>query len=326
MQIDVHTHFFPPEYVAEVEAHPGAASVTTDAQGRRLLHYAGDYNVVVGGHVDIDVRLRAMDAAGIDQQVLTMTTPGTHVEQTRRGVRLARLVNEALAEVGRRYPQRFAALATLPLQSVRASVRELEYAVTSLGLRGAMLFSNVNGTPLWDRRFWPLYAKAEELDVPLLIHPTTPGHFRGADPYRLVPLIWFCADTAAAAAGLVLAGVYEDFPRLKIVLGHLGGVLPYLAERVERGWTAYEECRRHVRRTPVEHFKRMYYDTVNFDPLALRLAYDWAGPSRLLLGSDYPHQIGDLNRCAPAIASLRIPERAKRQILGENARALFRLA
>ena len=324
MKIDVHTHYFPPEYIDEVERHSGgAAHVTRDAHGQALLHYAGDYNVIAPGHISLEQRLQDMDRASVDMQIITMTTPGTHVEEPKRGLELAQLANDALAKAAHDHPERLRAMATLPLQDPAGSVQEFERAVRDLGLRGAMVFSNVNGTPLWDRRYWPLYEKAAELDAPILVHPTTPANFQGEDTYRLVPLIGFCTDTTMAAAGLVFEGLYEEFPNIKIILSHLGGALPYLAERIERGWVAYAECKVHLKSNPVEHFKRMYLDTVSFDPNALMCAAGFSGADHLMLGSDYPHQIGDLNRCVPAIEALPLSDDDKERIFERNARELF---
>ena len=324
MKIDIHNHYFPPAYVDDIEARPGVATVTMGDKGYRHLNYAGDYNVIAEGHVSLDARIGEMNAAGVDMQVLTLTTPGPHVEESRRGVALARLVNDRLAEGVAAHPRRFVALATLPMQDASASVAELDRAVSDLGLRGAMVFSNVNGKPLWAKDFWPIWEKAEALGVPILVHPTTPSPIpAGMDEWRLVPLIGFCADTSVAAAGLVFSGVMDAFPGLRIVLSHLGGAIAYLAERIERGWSIYPESRQHVRGNPIEYFQRMDIDTVSFSKHALMCAYEFHGAQHMMLGSDYPHQIGDLHRCVPAIEALPISDAEKELIYGENAKAAF---
>jgi predicted TIM-barrel fold metal-dependent hydrolase len=172
--IDFHNHFYPGAYIEELKREKGYASVSVDPQGRLLIHYTGDYNVVVGPHIDLEHRLRDMDRTGIDMQVLTLTTPGVEREAPERGVKLARLTNDGFAEIIDDHPDRFTALATLPLQDSEAAVEELERAVTELGLRGAMLLSNVNGKPLDAKEFGPVLEKAVKLDVPLYIHPRSP--------------------------------------------------------------------------------------------------------------------------------------------------------
>src|SRR5579863_10624725 len=160
--IDVHNHYYPPSYIAALQSGSSNVSITIDADGNPLLHYPGDYNVAVRGHRDIDYRAGVLAQAGVDTQVISLTTPGTHVESPANAARLASLVNDAFAEVVRTHHGKFVALATLPLNDPAASVKEFERACDQLGFRGAMLFSNINGVALADERFWPLYEAANE--------------------------------------------------------------------------------------------------------------------------------------------------------------------
>ncbi len=323
--VDFHNHYYPPAYLDALRAGPTSVQVTVDAEGNPRLHYPGDYNIVVRGHRDIGFREEVLARQGIHRQVLTFTSPGTHVEQPARAVALARTVNDALGAIVVERGDRFAALATLPLNDPAASVAELDRAVTTLGLKGAMLFSNVNGTALSDPRYWPLYEKAQELGAVLYIHPIHPVGVEAMTDYWLMPLLGFTFDTTLAAAKLVFSGTVERFPGLTWVLAHLGGAIPYLAERLDRGFHAFKECRTNIRKPPSEYLKAFYYDTVNFDPGALRLALAFAGPGHLLAGSDYPHQIGSLERMVESVSSLPIPDDEKAAILGGNAARLLRL-
>lgn len=323
--VDFHTHYYPPAYLDALRGEPGAVRVTADEEGNPVLHYPGDYNVAVLGHRDLDYRRDVLDREGVDLQVLTLTTPGTHVEAPDRAVRLARLVNDALARAARERPDRYTALATLPLSDPAASVDELRRAVRELGLRGAMLFSNVNGVALADPRFWPLLEAADALETVLYVHPTNPVGVEAMTDYWLMPLVGFPFDTTLAAAKLVFSGVMERFPRVRWVFGHLGGAIPYVAERLDRGYEAFRECREHIGRPPSAYLKRCYYDTVNFDPGALRLALAFAGPDRLLAGSDYPHQIGSLRRMVDSIEQLEVAAEVRAAVLGGNARRLLGL-
>ena len=325
MRIDFHNHFYPEPYLAELDKGQTRATVEKDDEGQTLLVYAGDYNIIVSGHRNPEARIEDMDAAGVDMHVLSLTTPGVHIETRSQGVALARLVNDAFADIVARHPSRFVALAALPLQDPAASARELERAVTQLGLRGATLFTNVNGGPLDAAEFWPLYEKAAELDVPLFLHPTSPVGVEAMDAYRLVPLVGFPLDTTLAITRLVFSGVFEHWPELKIVLSHLGGAVPYLAERIDRGFYAYPECRGNLSRPPSQVFKQLYMDTVSFSPEALLFAIDFVGPDKLVLGSDYPHQIGDLPKSVRAVEALPIADEDKDRIFGQNAAKLLKL-
>lgn len=324
--IDFHNHFYPPEYLEALRREPTVVRVDEDAEGNPRLHYPGDYNIVVRGHRDIAYRQQVLDEHGVATQVLTFTTPGVQVEEATRAAAWARVVNDGLAAIVRERRPRFAALATLPLNDPAASAAELERAVADLGLPGAMIFSNVNGVGLDDARFLPIYERADALGAVLYIHPAHPVGVEAMTDYWLMPLVGFPFDTTLAAAKIVFSGVAARFPRITWVLAHLGGAIPYLAERLDRGFHAFAECRAHIDRPPSEYLKRFYYDTVNFDPDALALAVRFAGADHLVAGSDYPHQIGSLSRMKESLAALDLAEADRRAILGGNAARILRLS
>jgi aminocarboxymuconate-semialdehyde decarboxylase len=220
---------------------------------------------------------------------------------------------------------RFTALATLPLNEPAASVKELQRACRELGLRGAMLFSNVNGVALSDQRFWPLYEAADDLGAVLYVHPTNPVSVEAMRDFWLMPLVGFLFDTTLAAASLVFSGVAERFPRIQWVLCHLGGAIPYLAERLDRGFHAFRECRANISRPPSDYLRRFHYDAVNFDAHAIGLAIAFAGADHILAGSDYPHQVGSVPRMLETIRGLEISEQDRAAIFGANAARLLEL-
>jgi aminocarboxymuconate-semialdehyde decarboxylase len=141
--------------------------------------------------------------------------------------------------------------------------------------------------------------------------------------FWLMPLVGFLMDTTLAAASLVFSGVPERFPNIKWVLGHLGGAIPYLAERLDRGYEAFSDCRVNISRPPSSYLKQFFFDTVNFDPRALELAVSFAGASQILAGSDYPHQIGSIPKMLQSLQDMRIPEDSRQMILGGNAKRLL---
>jgi aminocarboxymuconate-semialdehyde decarboxylase len=300
--------------------------VTIDADGNPNLHYPGDYNIAVLGHRDLAYREDVLDQHGVAMQVLSLTTPGTHVESPAVAVRLAALVNDELREAVEARGRHFTALATLPLNDPDAATRELERALGQLGLPGAMLFSNVNGVALSDERFWPLYAAANDAGAVLYIHPAHPVNVDMMREYWLMPLVGFLFDTTLAASSLVFSGVVDRFPRIRWALGHLGGAIPYLAERLDRGFHAFRECRAHIERPPSTYLREFYYDTVNFDQGALQLAIGFAGADHILAGSDYPHQIGSIPAMIDAIEELPVSEEQRAGIYGLNAVRLLGLA
>lgn len=325
MIIDFHNHYYPPEYLDAVKRGPARVSLDYDADQNPRLHYPGDYNILVPGHRDLDYREEVLRQHGVDRQLLTFTTPGVHFEPPDVAVTMARAVNDAFGrEVSRR--QHFLALATLPLNDPAASVRELERAMGEFGLPGAMVFSNVNGTPLASPTFEPLWTKADELGAVIYIHPAHPHHVDGMEHYWLTALVGFLFDTTLAAAHLTFAGVPERYPRITWVLTHMGGALPYLAERCDRGYEAFADCRQNISQPPTAYFKRFYYDTVNFNPDAIEFAIKFAGADHILAGSDYPHQIGSIPKMLESLAAINVTPDERSLILGGNAGRVLGLA
>src|SRR5476649_1964124 len=169
--IDFHNHYYPPRYMKALQSGESSVRVTVDSDGNPNLHYPGDYNVAVRGHRDIAYRQEVLDRHGVTMQVVTLTTPGTHVETPATAVRLASLVNDEFKEAMETRGSHFTSLATLPLNDPAASAKEFDRVTRELGFPGAMLFSNINGVALSDERFWPIYEVANDIGAVLYIHP-----------------------------------------------------------------------------------------------------------------------------------------------------------
>lgn len=319
MILDVHNHFYPEQYIAAIEKGPSFYRVSRDNDGNPVIHSPGDYNVAVPGHRSVEVKLKAMRDEGVNTSLFSFTCPGTVVETPERSAELSKMVNDSFAEMARANGDSLIPLATLPLNNPAAAEKELERAMKVLGFRGAMVYSNVNYVALADARYEGLWKKANELKAVIHIHPTYPAGVEAMEEYMLMPLIGFLMDTTLAAAKLVFAGVPERYPNIKWILGHLGGTIPYLAERLDRGFENFPECRQHIDRPPTYYLKKFYYDTVNFDVKALQLAIDFAGVGQILAGSDYPHMIGSIPKMKQSIGNLAISAADRERILGRNA-------
>lgn len=326
MIIDFHNHYYPPAYLDAIRSGGSAYGITQDDEGNPVLHSPGDYNVLVPGHRDLKFRAAVLDDAGVDKQVLTFTAPGTSIETPDRAVELCRIVNDAYAEDVRAWGGRFTALATLPMNAPDAAAEEATRAVTELGLPGVMLLSNASGVPLSEDRFLPVFDALNREKAVVYIHPTYPVGVEVMEKYMLMPMVGFLMDTTLAAASLVYAGVVERFPDITWVLGHLGGAVPYMAERFDRGFEAYPECQERCTVPPSEQLKAFYYDTVNFDTACLDLAIGFAGTDHIVAGSDYPHMIGSLSRMKASIDALDIGDEARAGIRGGNAARILGLA
>jgi len=322
--VDFHNHYYPFEFLEAIREGGSRFGVTEDEEGNPVLHSPGDYNVLVPGHRDLDIRERVLDEAGIDMQVITFTAPGTSIETPERAVHLSRIVNDALSNE-MRSRSRFTALATLPMNDPDAAAREAERVLGSLGMPGVMLYSNASGVPLYDDRFRPVYERLNEAGAVIYVHPTYPVGVEVMKRFMLMPMVGFLMDTTLAAAGLVYSGTFEMYPDIDWVLAHLGGAVPYMAERFDRGFEAYPECREHCSVLPSEQLRRVYYDTVNFDPACLHLAIEFAGVDRIVAGSDYPHQIGSLEKMKASLAMLDLDDEERSRIEGGNAARILGL-
>ncbi len=321
MIIDFHTHFYPYPYLDELRKGGGYSSLEQDSSGRYVIRYTGDYNIVTSPLVLLEDRLKEMDRTGVDVQVLSLTTPGVEREAQKRGINLARVTNDAFAGIERKH-NRFRALATLPMQDPGAAADELSRAYGDLGLRGAMIPSNVNGVPLDSPEFAPVFDRADRLGALLFIHPTTPMNTARMADYRLVPILGFGVDTTLTVLRLVLGGVLENYPRLRLGASHLGGVYPLLKGRIDTGFDVYPETGAKLMRRPSDYLRGIYVDSCGYDASVIGFVESWLGSSLILLGSDYPAQIADPDAVA-RVKGLQIPEADRGRILGGNAAELL---
>lgn len=310
----------------ELKSGNGYAKVYVDAKSREIIKYEGDYNVLVGPHVNVEERLGIMRKFGIEMQILSLTTPGVDRELPERGLKLSRIANDGFSKVCEKYPGRFRALASLPLQNVGISLDELDRAVNDLGLKGVMLFSNVGGRPLDSEEFVPFYEKAAKLGIPLFLHPTSPMNSTAMEDYRLVPILGFTVDTSLALLRLVFSGIFDRIPNLNIVVAHTGGVFPYIRGRIEIGYNSYPESKVSILHPPSFYFKRnVWVDTLCYDGDVLLSTLAFLGVNRILLGTDFPHQISDMENAVKRVEKLEITEEEKQKILGDNCSQLLKL-
>ena len=327
MKIDIHNHYYPKAFIKELEKGvvPNL-QIIRDEVGRNIIIHKGTRVVTITPPMnDVDLRINDMKETGIDMQVLSLSVPSVDVFPPEEGILFARMVNEELSKICKLYPNQFAFLATIPLKAKEKAIQELEYAVTKLGAKGVILGSNIDGEPLDKQDFRPFFAKVPELDIPILIHPMTPAGNESMNDYRLAPMIGFEMDLCLATVRIIMSGLLKDFPNLKFIISHLGGAIPYLTERIENCFQAYPECKINIQDSPKNYLSKIYFDTVSFHAPALMCAYAFPGPSRMVLGSDYPHVIGDIRRAVTTINELPISEVHKEMILGGNLINLLKL-
>ena len=328
MKIDVHCHFYPDGFLRQLGRDGASAGVTVerDEWGRTILVQNGTRVVTIQPpDNDVGKRIEDMDRAGFDMQILTLSIPSVDIFPVDVGESLARTVNDEIAEIASDHPDRFLGFATLPFLDPERTIAELERCLDELGMRGACIGSNINDMGLDDPRLYPFYDRMDEYDLPIHIHPRAPADRETYRDYRLGPMIGFEADLCVAVVRLVMGGVMDRFPGLKFVVSHLGGAIPYLAERIQNCHEAYPECQENIEGPAKEYLKRFYYDTVSFFEPALMCAYDFLGAGRLVLGSDYPHVIGDIDEAVTSIEGLDIPDEEKEMIYSRNILRLMHI-
>lgn len=327
--IDVHNHILSKMY-ADLLAEHGRHRyhLKTDVEGRTVVMRRGArFMTFTEPMFDPQIRLRAMDEVGVAMQLLSYTCPNCYWADGKVAEEVARVMNDHVAEVCGRWPDRFRGLASLPLQDVALALKELDRAIDQLGMVGLIVLANVDETPLDDPRFEPVWSALNERQLPVLLHPTVPPgvELLGMDQYALVPSVGFMIDTTLAVARMISAGVFERYPSWPLIVSHAGATLPFIAGRLDQCHRFIPDARARISKPPSEYLKRLYYDTVTYDAEALLLAYKLAGPRQLLYGSDYPHTIGDMPGCAARIDALPIPEAEKAMIRSGNARRIFKL-
>ena len=333
-KIDFETHFVTKEYVETMQKNRGYPRYGEDPKTkRRRLCYTADVAEPLGDALlekllDLgEGRLKAMDAAGIDVQVISLTSPGAEQFDPAMGAPLAKRANDHLAEVIQKHPNRFVGFAALAPNDPQGAARELERAVKTLGFKGWKTHSNYGGTYLDDKKYWPILEMAEKLDVPIFLHPAVPaipqlrayGFAMAGAPFG------FGVETSITMMRLIYSGVFDQYPKLKIILGHLGEGLPFLIQRMDfpylRPWVD-PEARGNMKRKPSEYLKHNTFMSTsgNYFDAAFMCTYHAMGIERIILSTDYPYE--DPNECMQFLESLPISKEDREKMYYRNAAQL----
>lgn len=324
MTIDVHCHCIPPEVVDTLQGEGGRYGIEILGEPRRA-RIAG---TVTTGPLradlsDLPARIAAMDAAGVDVQLLSSFIDMTaYALDPARGRRYARMFNESLAATAGAHPDRFGALATVPLQDPPGAAEELRYAVTELGMAGAQIATTVNGAELDDRGLDPFWAQAAELRCLILLHPLASLSGRGLKRYFLGNVVANPAETTIALAHLIFGGVLERFEDLVLCAVHGGGFLPYQVGRMERGYR-HGPVGADTALAPAEALGRLYFDTIVHHPAALDYLIGRVGADRVVLGSDYPFEMGDPEAVRTVRAAPCLDAAQREAVLEGNLRRIL---
>jgi aminocarboxymuconate-semialdehyde decarboxylase len=324
--IDVHAHILTEDTIRLLQREsPKVAPKLSDIDEQfGTLDVAGNaYRHFPRGGWDLDRRFRDMSAAKVDVQVLSVC-PQTFLygQPPALATAFARIQNEQLAKLVKAHPGRFQAIATIPMQAPQQAADELRHAMTALGLRGVQIGSNIAGKNLDDPELEPVWATAAELGAFMLIHPINVAGMDRLGSYYLNNLIGNPLDTTIAAACLVFSGVLERHPSLKICLAHGGGFVPYQAGRFLHGWHVRKEPKVKLPKPPTDSLERFYFDTIVHSKDVLEFLVGNAGAGRVLLGSDYPFDMGTPDGVLQ-VRSLSVPASDKASILGGLAQTML---
>jgi aminocarboxymuconate-semialdehyde decarboxylase len=329
LKIDVHAHYVPTNCIGEAKGNDGhvyGMRIVQKGSGQAAYtHNSRNIAFETEQIHSLERRLKDMEAQLVDMQVLSVPPFFFfYAFDPARSLELCRGINDAFAETVSKHPRRFVALANLPMQEPEMAACELERSVRDLGLRGAEICSNINGKNLDDKNLGPFYSKVQELDVPVFIHPSNVLGGERLRGYYLQNLIGNPSETAVAAASLIFGGVLKEFPRLKFYLAHGGGSCPFIRGRWDHGWQVRPEARANIDRPPSEYFRLLWFDSLVHSVPALNYLVETAGTGRVMMGSDYPFDMGYTNPVND-IAALPLLPGQKEMIFGANAAALLKI-
>ncbi len=320
-RIDVQSHMYPPpvlDFMMTLDTEP------------RAYKKDGSYYTITGEwhrrvrpqHMDVDAKIADMDEAGIQTTALSINDPGPE-RFGANGPKVAKLAHDFIADVVKSHPSRFFGLAALPLYHMDEAFKELDRCVDKLGFRGILLYSNLAGRFPDEDEFRPLFKRAEEIGVPILLHPAYPTTYEAVKGRSMIAGLGLMFDTTIALARIILAGILDDCPKLKLLCPHVGGTLPYLIGRIDHQTQVLKRGAENINKPPSEYLRQIYLDAVSPIAMGIKYGYDFVGPDRILYASDHPWV--DPNLIVANIDSLELPADDQKKIYTDNAKKLFRL-
>jgi predicted TIM-barrel fold metal-dependent hydrolase len=335
--VDLETHFVTQDWVDTMYAHDRCPRLADDpATGNRRLWYWPEAfepygDTILDRLLDLgERRIGEMDAAGIDMAVVSLTSPGAEHFEASVGTRVAKRANDQLAAAIGKHPDRLQGFAALAPKDPDAAARELERAVKDLGLKGWKTHSNYGDSYLDEKRYWPILAKAEELEVPIYLHPASPmiEELRTYGLSLAGAAFGFGIETATAMTRLVLSGAFDAFPKLRVILGHYGEGLPFLMQRIDHPFVrpyikaADPDAVPNLHKFPSAYLRENMLVTTsgNYLAAAFHCTREALGIDRILLATDYPYE--DMGECLSFLGGLDLTEEERDQVFHRNAAKL----
>jgi aminocarboxymuconate-semialdehyde decarboxylase len=326
--VDIHCHVFTPaadDIVSHAydPASDNTASFSNEATRAVNRRQMEDIRPLLGS---VERRLADMDKMGIDVQAISTAPPQFYYwAAPELGREAARLINDRIAEIVHDHPDRFVGLATVPLQAPEFAVTELERAVKKLGFRGVEICTNVAGEELSSERFRKFFAKAEALDVLVFMHPNGFTQGQRLSEHYFTNVIGNPLDSTVAVSHLIFGGVLDAYPKLKICVAHGGGFLPAYAGRMDHAHAARSDCRLCIKKKPTSYLRKLHFDTLVFTPHQLEYLVSQYGSDRILLGTDYPYDMGMYDPLAFVESATKLERVDREAIVGRNAARLLKI-
>ncbi len=322
--VDVHTHMLDRAWLRLLKQSAAprydVGPITDDLEG--IYHDGALFMTPMPGHFDYDLRVRDMDAAGVDLAIVSLTCPNVYWGGEEVSLEAARIMNDSMADGQSRHPNRIRWLASLPWEYPDSAVAELTRACDR-GAIGVMVLANVAGRHLTEDAFQPIWKAIDARALPVLLHPTEPPGTPAMDmrAYSLASTVGFMFDTTLAITRMVFDGFLDRYADLKIIAAHAGATVPYLAGRMDRSWEMTVPGKAAISAPPSDYLRRIYYDTVTYQQEALELCIAVGGADKVMYGSDYPHDIGDMKGCLERVDAL--PAEMRKRVRGANAQRIF---
>lgn len=324
--IDVHTHMLDRRWLALLRERGGprysVGPITPELEG--IYADGALFMTPMPGHFDYDLRVRDMSDARVDLAIVSLTCPNVYWGDADASEEAARVMNDSMAAGQAAHPDRIRWLASLPWEHPPRAVAELERACAN-GAAGVMVLANVAGRHLTDPLFEPIWQAIDARALPVLVHPTEPPGNAAMDMRRhsLASTVGFMFDTTLAITRMVFAGFLDRYPKLKIIAAHAGATVPFLAGRMDRSWEMTIPGHDTITTPPSEYLRRIWYDAVTYQQESLELCVKVGGADKVMYGSDYPHDIGDMKGCLTRVDAL--PADVRDAVRGANARRIFDL-
>lgn len=323
--IDIHTHAYSLRWIESLRQFGGEYTLKLRPDGHEEI-FRGDTPVAFPqpGHFDYELRLKQMDATGIDISIVSLTCPNVYWGDEETSCTVAMESNTTMAEAQSTYPDRIRWFSSLPWEYPQRAVEELKRSCDA-GTSGVMVLANINGRSLTDPAFEPVWQAIDDRALPVLLHPTDPpgAHLMDMGEFDLSWSVGFMFDTTLAVTRMIFDGFFDRYKNLKLIASHGGGALPYLIGRFEKGDEVELAQRRRMQRKPVDYLRHLYYDCINYDAGALQYLISVVGAERVMFGTDWPHQVFDTEGAKRNTAAL--PEDQCVAIRSLNAEKVFNL-